>query len=45
MAAHQAAHRRHGSQKNQDLYLVFVHPEIKDKTLMVVVRAEVVLGK
>lgn len=31
--------------KNQDLYLVFVHPEIKDKTLMVVVRAEVVLGK
>lgn len=31
--------------KNQDLYLVFVHPEIKDKTLMVVVRAEVKLGK
>jgi cytochrome c len=24
----------------QDLYLVFVHPEIKDKTLMVLVRAE-----
>lgn len=31
--------------KNQDLYLVFVHPEIKDKTLMVVVRAEVKLDK
>ena len=32
-------------QKNQDLCLVFVHPEIKDKTLMVVVRAEVVFAK
>ncbi len=32
-------------QKNQNLYLVFVHPEIKDKTLMVVVGAEVKLGK
>lgn len=32
-------------QKNQDLYLVFVHPEIKDKTIMIVVRAEVIVGK
>lgn len=31
--------------RNRDLYLVFVHPEIKDKTVMVVVKAEVKLAK